>query len=157
MQWSGDASQHCVCQVFMNGLVKLGELIAALDPALDGEEYVFITEPVALYGERQELHPIATFAEREGLTLVVPKRIADEAGLQYEGSFRRITLRVHSSLNAVGLTAAVTSVLAGCGLSANVIAAFYHDHIFVPTSRAQEALQVLEGLANEESEKQSTS
>ena len=141
----------------MNGLVELDELIASLDPVLDGEEYVFITQADARYGERRELQPIATFAEREGLTLVVPKRNADGAGLQYDGSFQRITLCVHSSLNAVGLTAAVTSALARCGMSANVIAAFYHDHIFVPTSRGQEALQVLEGLANEKSENESNS
>lgn len=61
--------------------------------------------------------------------------------------FRAITLEVHSSLNAVGLTAAVSGALARRGISANVVAAFYHDHIFVPAGQAQEALETLGALS----------
>lgn len=64
--------------------------------------------------------------------------------LEFEGSFRQITLTVHSSLEAVGLTAAVSTKLAAKGISANVIAAYYHDHIFVQTAKAELALSVLQ-------------
>ena len=69
----------------MNGLVELDELIATLDPVLDGEEYVFITQADARYGERQELQPIATFAEREGLTLVVSTASSGYRGVYPSG------------------------------------------------------------------------
>jgi hypothetical protein len=57
-----------------------------------------------------------------------------------------ITLRVHSSLAAVGLTAAVAAALSDHGISANVVAAYCHDHIFVPADRAEEALAALRSL-----------
>ena len=77
------------------------------------------------------------------LTLVLEKKEALRAGLSFEGSFKQITLSVHSSLEAVGLTAAVASKLTQKGISANVIAAYYHDHIFVQASKAQKALLAL--------------
>ena len=89
------------------------------------------------------VEPIATFKEHEGLTVVISKQTADAEGMQYDGVFKQITLTVHSSLNAVGLTAAVATKLAEKGLSANVIAAFYHDHIFVQTDVADKALAAL--------------
>jgi hypothetical protein len=89
------------------------------------------------------LNPVATFTEAEGLTLVIEKSAALEAGLSFEGSFKQITLTVHSSLEAVGLTAAVATKLASKGISANVIAAYYHDHIFVQSSKADAAIEAL--------------
>lgn len=86
---------------------------------------------------------MATFLELEGLTLVLPKHQAQNAGLKYENSFRQITLTVYSSLEAVGLTAAVSARLASKGISANVIAAYYHDHVFVPYDKAVQALLAL--------------
>lgn len=95
------------------------------------------------------LEPIATFKELEGLTLVLTKDKADNAGLNYEGVFRQITLTVHSSLDAVGLTAAVSTKLAAKGISANIIAAYYHDHIFVSSEQAEQALLALKELSQE--------
>ena len=69
---------------------------------------------------------------------------AENAGLQFEGSFCQITLNVHSSLEAVGLTAAVSAKLSAQGISANVIAAYYHDHIFVQSAKAEMALLALQ-------------
>lgn len=92
------------------------------------------------------LEPIATFIESEGLTLVLTKDKADESGLNYEGIFRQITLAVHSSLQAVGLTAAVSTKLTAKGISANVIAAYYYDHVFVPSDKAEAALRALKEL-----------
>jgi hypothetical protein len=107
------------------------------------DEFVFCTVKDGRYGDYTELSPIATFCEAEGLTLVLPKYRADKAGFRYESVFKGITLTVHSSLDAVGLTAVVSSTLAEHGISANVIAAYYHDHIFVQSERADEALAAL--------------
>ena len=58
-----------------------------------------------------------------------------------------ITLRIHSSLAAVGLTAAVSGALAAEGISANMIAGFHHDHILLPAADADRALDILKGLS----------
>jgi hypothetical protein len=106
------------------------------------EEFVFCTVPGDV-SDYLELNPLATFRENEGLTLVLTKKAASNAGLSFESTFKQITLTVHSSLDAVGLTAAVASKLASKGISANIIAAYYHDHIFVPTEKAAHALSAL--------------
>lgn len=80
------------------------------------------------------------------MTLIVPQHEADAADLSYEGVYRAITLTVHSSLSAVGLTAAVASTLADHGISANVVAAYYHDHVFVPADGAEAAVSALKAL-----------
>jgi hypothetical protein len=85
-------------------------------------------------------------AEAEGLTLVVSKEAADGEGLAYQGTFRCIRLEVHSSLHAVGLTAVVAKALAKHDISANMIAGYYHDHIFIPSDKADLALRVLESI-----------
>lgn len=90
--------------------------------------------------------PIASFQEREGLTLVVTAENAAACGLDYQGVFRCISLQVHSSLEAVGLTAIVSGKLAAYEISANVIAGYYHDHIFVPEQFADEALERVRNL-----------
>ncbi|MCA9947333.1 MAG: ACT domain-containing protein, partial [Anaerolineales bacterium] len=100
------------------------------------------------YGDHPELEPIASFMEAEGLTLVIPKHRADAYGIPYGAVFKCITLSVHSSLEAVGLTAVIATKLAEHNISANVIAAFYHDHVFVQNGRAEEALAALEELAH---------
>jgi hypothetical protein len=127
-----------------SGKRNLDELIASLAPTLHDGEFAFVTFPEATYGAHADLSPVAAFAEAEGLTLVVPRQRAERAGLSFDGVFRMITLNVHSSLAAVGLTAAVAGRLAKRGISANVVAAFYHDHVFVPAPRAEEALRALE-------------
>ena len=130
----------------MSGITELDELLKSMQPALLESEYVFCTVTGELM-DYVSLNPVATFIEAEGLTLVLEKAIAEKAGLQFEGAFRQITLTVHSSLEAVGLTAAVSNKLAENGISANVIAAYYHDHIFVQSSKAQMALLALQEFA----------
>lgn len=131
----------------MAGETDLKKMLASLKPNLHNEEYIFGTFPQANYGDHPELEPIATFAEAEGLTLVIPRHRADEHGIPYEAVFKCITLSVHSSLEAVGLTAVIASKLTEKGISANVIAAFYHDHVFVQANHAEAALAALEELA----------
>lgn len=135
-------------QLGMNGTHDLGTLLKTLCPTLVPGEFVFVTRALGKYGDGIELRPIASFAESEGLTLVVPKELADIAGEHYQSVFRMLTLQVHSKLDAVGLTASISTALYKRGISANVVAAFFHDHVFVPSERAQEALEVLEQLMN---------
>lgn len=129
----------------MAGEKQLNRLLDSLSPDLMPQEYVFSTCS-GNYGDFAELSPLGAFAEKEGLTLILKREDADKGGLSYEGVFRCITLRVHSSLEAVGLTAAVSEALANRSISANMIAAYFHDHIFVPAHKAEEALAVLQSL-----------
>ena len=130
----------------MSGERSLDVLLQRLSPTLHDEEYVFISLP-GDYGDHSDLKPLCSFREREGLTLIVPKAMAAAHGLDAESVFRMITLEAHSSLDAVGLTAAVTSRLSDAGISANVVAAAYHDHIFVPARHAKRALRALKHMA----------
>lgn len=93
--------------------------------------------------EYAHLNPKAAFIEQEGLTLVLPKSVAERESIPFEGIYQQITLSVHSSLEAVGLTAAVSRKLATKGIGANVIAAYFHDHIFIQSEKAKDALAAL--------------
>ncbi|WP_261905388.1 ACT domain-containing protein [Vibrio fortis] len=132
----------------MSGITDLDELLRSMSPELMPTEFVFCTTSGALV-DYLKLEPVATFIESEGLTLVLEKSRAEKAGLAFEGIYQQITLTVHSSLDAVGLTAAVASKLASKGISANVIAAYYHDHIFVQKDKATAALLALEEFSAE--------
>ncbi|GAA2405038.1 ACT domain-containing protein [Streptomyces glaucosporus] len=129
----------------MAGERDLQRLLAGMRPELTPGEYVFTTVP----GGRipPGVAPVVTVAEEEGLTLVLPREEADAAGLGYDYVAGRITLRIHSALDAVGLTAAVAAELAAAGTSCNVVAGFHHDHLFVPHDRARRAVRLLEDLA----------
>jgi hypothetical protein len=126
----------------MSGIKELDTLLQSMSPELQAEEFVFCTVKNSL-SEVVPLQPIATFMEQEGLTVIVEKQQAEQANLEFDGVFKLITLTVHSSLDAVGLTAAVATKLAEHGISANVVAAFYHDHIFVQTEKAEQAMLAL--------------
>lgn len=131
----------------MSGITELATLISAMQPTLMANEFVFCT----VQGELADyvwLNPLASFSEVGGLTLIVRKTTASDAGLAFSGIFKQITLNVHSSLNAVGLTAAVSGQLAAKGISANVFAAYYHDHIFVAAEHATAALSALTDLSD---------
>ena len=130
----------------MTGETSLQRLLSSLAPAIMPGEFVFCSLPDAACVDYAQLSPLASFLESEGLTLVLPRESADRTGVAYESVFRCITLTIHSSLDAVGLTAAVAGRLAERGISANVIAAYYHDHIFVPSEQASAALTALEEL-----------
>lgn len=131
----------------MKGLTNIDQLLAQLQPVLLPGEYVFCTTGGAKYGDLASLCPIATIREDEGLTMVLDHRQAIAAGIEFDSVYRELVLQVHSSLAAVGLTAAVSTALAEQGISANILAGSYHDHIFVPANRADEALAVLQALS----------
>lgn len=125
----------------MSGERDLVKLLTNMSPELTDEEFVFCTFHGGRYGEYTDLEPIAAISESEGLTLVIPKVIADNRKLDYEFVFKCITLRVHSSLDAIGLTAAFSGKLTEHGISANVIAGYYHDHVFVQSEYAERAIE----------------
>ena len=133
----------------MSKEIELQHILRNLNPKLATDRYVFCTLPKGKYGDLAHLNPIASFCEEEGLTLVLPEAEARTAGLAYSGVFCCITLGAVTSLEAVGLTALVSTALAQQQLSANVIAAYHHDHFFVPAARAQESLQVIRTLCLE--------
>ncbi|WP_325894526.1 ACT domain-containing protein [Grimontia sp. NTOU-MAR1] len=132
----------------MAGIVELDALLSSMEPALIDAEFVFCTVSGVL-SDYVELEPLATFREAEGLTLLLEKSAAESANIAFEGVYRQITLTVHSSLDAVGLTAAVSTKLAEKGISANVLAAYYHDHIFVQAEKADSALKALQEFSTE--------
>lgn len=130
----------------MTGESDLGKLLASMSPVLIDGEYIFCSFENVRYGDHTNLEPIATVKEAEGVTLVIPKSKADEHEIKYESVFRCITLNVHSSLDAVGLTAAFSSKLAERGVSANVMAGYFHDHIFVQSGQAEKAIAAIREL-----------
>jgi uncharacterized protein len=109
----------------MSRITDLQELLTHLHPVLSDEVYVFCTFAAASYGDFSMVKPIASFQEDEGLTLILSERQALKHGYIFEGRFRKITLSVHSDLNAVGLTATVTAALAEANISANIVAAYF--------------------------------
>jgi hypothetical protein len=129
----------------MPGEADLGALLSGLDPVLHPEELVFAT--IAPGEEVPAARVFARIEEDEGTTLILREADAGRLGLDHEMPSRRIELRVHSDLAAVGLTAAISTALAAAGISANVVAAFHHDHVLVPASDADRALAVLHRLA----------
>lgn len=130
----------------MPGETDLKAILQSLSPIMLDETYVFCTVVGASYGDYAETAPIASYQENEGLTLVLTKERADIAKLGYEGLFSCISLQVHSSLESVGLTAVVAGKLAAYEISANIIAGYYHDHVFVPQAQASEAFGLLRDL-----------
>ena len=128
----------------MTGETDLQKLLQGMQPELNEGEYVFCT--VDSFQHATILNPICVFQEKEAVTVILPKHQADDAALPYSVICAWITLTVHSSLEAVGLTAAVSKALTGANISCNVVAAYYHDHIFVPVKDATRALAVLTQL-----------
>lgn len=131
----------------MTAVFELSELIAHLSPVLLNDDYVFCSVGPDRAAPCLALPPLATFQENEGLSIIVTRAQADALDLEYESVHRCITLQVHSSLTAVGLTAAVSAVLANAGLSANVVAGYHHDHVFVPAESASMALDLIRKLS----------
>ncbi|MGI9364311.1 MAG: ACT domain-containing protein [Rhizobiaceae bacterium] len=129
----------------MGGEIELDRLLSTLTATLDEELYVFATlaDGVVPSG----LSPRMIFQEAEGTTLILTKSQASQAGVDHEFPCRMITLNVHSSLEAVGFIARISKELTHHGMGVNPVAGFYHDHLFVPDGREQEALQVLREIA----------
>ncbi len=126
---------------------KLEILLQTMQPVLNPNAYVFTTVPL---GSSLPNGILGMFHEAEGVTLILEKSRAEELLLDFGAEFAWISLTVYSSLEAVGLTAAFSTALTQAGISCNVVAAFYHDHIFVPYARAKDAMRVLRALGQQD-------
>jgi len=129
----------------MGGELDLGALLRTLKATMEEGVYVFAT--VDDEAVPDNLQPRMQFQEREGTTLIVLKSQAEAQGLPYEFPCRMITLDVHSSLDAVGFMAVIATKLAEHGMGVNPVAGFFHDHLFVPADRAEDAMTVLRQIA----------
>ena len=137
----------------MSGVSNIEELISSMRAELLSDVYVFATtqdESLA-----SAVSAKMTFREAEGLTLILTREEADGLALKHDFPCRMITLNIHSSLDAIGFMAQITTHLAQLGMGVNPVSAFYHDHLFVPETAAQEALEALHSLANTGSSNQS--
>ena len=129
----------------MSGERHLAALLRGLRPVVADGEWVFTTcAPDAV---PPGVQPFAVVREDEGVTLVLRRDDAVAAGLADGPPHALLTLQVHSDLAAVGLTAAVSTALAGAGIPCNVVAGYFHDHLLVPSDRAGPAVEVLEELS----------
>ena len=131
----------------MTGSHDLRHLLSGMAPVLEDETYVFATLP-----DRKVppgLTPRMMMQEREGTTVIITEDEATAATLPHEFPCRMITLNIHSALDAVGFLAKVTTRLAGLGMGVNPVAGFYHDHLFVPSDRANDAMTALGEMVRE--------
>jgi uncharacterized protein len=130
----------------MAGETSLSTLIRSMTPVLNEGAYVFCSLNDAT--QLQGVQPLGSFQEREGLSVILPRQQAEQLQLEIGYVAAWLTLEVHSALAAVGLTAAVAGALANAGISCNVIAGYYHDHLFVAHADGPRALAILQQLAN---------
>ena len=130
----------------MPGERNLAALLQNMKPEIHEGVFVFCSIPEGK-GIPAALRPVHIFREREGTAFIVRREEAESAELPYQFASRLITLTVHSSLEAVGFLAAITSRLADAGISVNAVSAFYHDHLFVPEHKADEALHHLQNMS----------
>lgn len=134
----------------MTAIKDLKTLLASLEPELDERSFVFCSfEQQPSADQISRMHPIGMFREKEGLTAIITQEVAESCQIPFEGVYKLISLKVHSSLESVGLTATVTNKLAKKNIGANVVAAFYHDHIFVLEEKAEQALTVIQELQSD--------
>ncbi len=129
----------------MSGGLDLATLLRSMEPVLHAVPYgyglleVGATVPVGV-------NAFAVISEPEGVTVVATVAALLAAGIPHQGQWARISLTVHSDLAAVGLTAAIAATLAQQSISANVVAGYFHDHVFVQWDRRDAAMVALIAL-----------
>ena len=128
----------------MNAETNLTVLLKSLEPVLNEGEYVFCSLPNGFEIPAEDI--ISSIREKEALSVVIHRDQADALELTYQFVYSWITLSVHSSLEAIGLTAAFSKALTDAHISCNVIAGYYHDHIFVSKQEADKAMHILKSL-----------
>jgi uncharacterized protein len=128
-----------------NPISDLSELLARMQPVLNDGVYVYAS--IAHSADTRALAPIVTVSEPQGLTVVVREDIAKATALDALARVAWISLHVQSDLQAIGFTAAFSSALGAAGISCNVVAGAYHDHIFVPADLAETAMNTLQAMS----------
>jgi hypothetical protein len=128
-----------------SGETNLHTLLRGMEPVLDPAEYLFVSLPHTTLPAG--LHPRLLFREEEGISLIITRQEAEQHALSGIFPCRRITLTIHSALEAVGFLAAILPRLAALGMGVNPVSAFCHDHLFVPADRAADALTELKKIA----------
>ena len=131
----------------MLGEKELGFLLKKLKPTLNEGDYVFCTQKDITECDFSNI--LMLFKEQEGITIILTQEEADRQQFAYSFIAKWITLAVHSSLAAVELTAAFSKALTEEDISCNVVAGYFHDHIFVDKKDAQKALAVLNKFSTE--------
>lgn len=124
---------------------NLQVLLSSIQPRLSEETYVFCSVRDVLF-DSLNVKPLCTFRENEGVTMILPQSEADRISLDYGGTWSMITCETTSDLNAVGFLAAMTRQLSEAGIPTNAVSAYHHDHLFVPSDRAEKALFLLQSL-----------
>jgi len=131
----------------VSGETNLNELLKTLTAQLVEGVYVFATLPDGSVPENITTRMV--FQEAEGTTLILRKSEAETFGLAYEFPCRMITLDVHSSLEAVGFIAHIAKELTKHDMGVNPVSGFFHDHLFVPDGRENDAMRILEQIARD--------
>ena len=129
----------------MAGETNLDKLIQSITVVLHDDVYVFVTLPPD--APSVPVKPRMMFQETEGTTLILRKAEAETCGLPFEFPCRMITLNIHSSLEAVGFMARIATELSKHDMGVNPVSGFFHDHLFVPDGREDDAVSALENLA----------
>lgn len=131
----------------MSGEKDLEAILRSILVSCDGKEYIYCAtnSDSALMSLLPDA--IGLFREDEATTVIMLKDLLQPSDyIQTSDSYAKLTIDVHTSLEAVGLTAAIAKVLTDYGISANVVAAYYHDHIFVPYKSKDKAVEALSSL-----------
>lgn len=131
----------------LSGETNLSKILRTLSPELNPGEYIFHSTNDLTQFDQKDI--VGLFREKEGVTVIISKELADQRKIPYQFIASWITLNVHSSLDAVGLTAAFSKALTEVNISANVIAGYYHDHIFVAKKDAEKAMKTLIELSKQ--------
>jgi len=139
------------------GIVGTGEknlrtLLQTMQPTLLSGTWAFATVPRGKTMP-EGLHPLATYHEPEGTSLLLDEKELLKSGLPHAFFCRGISLNVNSSLYAVGFLAAIADVLAKAAMSINIVSAYHRDYLFVPKDRADEAVKLLKKLAEDAAKK----
>jgi uncharacterized protein len=133
----------------MSGMKNLDKLLKGMSPVRENKEYVFcsVSESKLRKLQVQKVHVLLVYREKEGITLILEKKVADKNSLKYSGVWTCITLTIHSDLEAVGFLARITEQLANANISVNAVSAYYHDHLFVPKNKSNRAMEILKRLS----------
>lgn len=138
------------------GETNLDQLIRSMEPSLHPDTFVFTTFASSPENDRINenqdflaLNPVMMFKEAEGVTLILPQGTALEKNIDFEFPCRMITLNIHSSLDAVGFLARITQRLAALDMGVNPVSGFFHDHLFVPKDKADEAMSELRRMSRD--------